>query len=91
MKIINLTDEEYYFLKSIFERIIKQQERKPMKKKWVKHDGLLINLQTGEALDARTNKFVIDVDPELLAYLIEVNDNETNLRALSGSDVNITT
>lgn len=90
MKTITLTDEEYHFIKSLFERIIKQQERKPRKRKWVKHDGLMINLQTGEALDVRSNKFVIDLDPELLAHLIEVHENESNLRALSGSDANNT-
>lgn len=74
MKTITLTDEEYYLLKKLFERIDRQLERKTIKKKWVKHDGLMINLQTGEALDISSNKFVIDVNPELLAYLIETND-----------------
>ena len=106
MKIIELTDEEYYFLKAVFERVTRQLERKPTKRKWVKHDGLMINIETGRAFDIATNKSVIDVTPEVLAMAIEKNmdndscDNaliekvmvaeyESNLRAQSGSDINI--
>ena len=69
MVTIELTDEEFYIMKGIMMRIFKQKERKPITRKWVKHDGCMINLETGSMLDISSNKFVID--------------NDTNLRALA--------
>lgn len=71
---IEITEEEFYVLKIIFDRIDKQNRRVPRKRKWIKQDGFMINLETGSMLDTSSNKFVIDRLPDL--------------RALSGSDVN---
>lgn len=65
MVTIELTDEEYFMLKEIMQRIFKQNERKPRYKKWIKKDGLMINIKTGAMLDTATNKIVIDQIPQL--------------------------
>lgn len=78
MVTIELTDEEFYLLKDIMQRIFKQKERKPRNKKWIKQDGLMINTKTGSMLDTASNKFVID-QPLLL-------ENMTKLRLENTSD-----
>lgn len=60
MVTIELTNEEYYTLKTIFERVIRQKERKPRARTWIKQDGLMINTKTGAMLDTSSNKFIID-------------------------------
>lgn len=70
---IELTDEEFYIMKDIMQRIIRNMERKPRVRKWIKHDGCMINLETGSILDIASNKFVID----------QYNPNDTDPRALA--------
>lgn len=65
MVTIELTDEEFYIMKDIMQRIFIQKERKPRVRKWIKHDGCMINLATGSILDIASNKFVIDQMPGL--------------------------
>lgn len=67
MVTIELTDEEFYIMKDIMQRIIRQKERKPRARKWIKHDGCMINLKTGSMIDVSSNKFVIDQAPDLRA------------------------
>ena len=57
---IELTDEEFYILRDIMQRIVLNLERKPRNRKWIRHDGCMINLETGSMLDTASNKFVID-------------------------------
>lgn len=78
MVTIELTDEEFYIMKSIMQRIVRNMERKPRARKWIKHDGCMINLQTGSILDITSNKFVIDQMPML--------EDMTKLRLENASD-----
>lgn len=64
MVIIQLTNEEWFVIQSIYERVCRQMNRKPMQRKWVRQeDGLILNIETGSIYDARSNKFVIDQVP----------------------------
>ena len=82
MVTIELTEEEFYFLKKIIQRIFKQKERKARKRKWIKYDGCMINLDTGSILDTASNKFVIDQLPDLRAIesLDCIARNKTDMR-----------
>lgn len=64
MVTIQLTQEEWFMLQSLYERVCRQLERKPIKRKWIKQeDGLIVNIETGLTYDSRCNKFVIDQQP----------------------------
>lgn len=67
MVTIELTDEEYYILKGIMQRIVLNMEQNLRRRKWIKYDGCMINLQSGSMLDISSNKFVIDQEPDLRA------------------------
>lgn len=68
---IELTYDEYFMIKSIFERVERQRSKKPRKRKWVKHNGLAINTETGHAIDLITNKSVLPLSSEQLPDLLE--------------------
>lgn len=75
---VELTYEEYFIIKGIIDRVEKKRKRAPQKRKWIKQNGLMINTETGYAIDTVTNKPVIPLAVEKLPDLIEseVNKNE---------------
>lgn len=79
MMTIELTDEEFYILRDIMQRIVRNLERHPRERKWIRHDGYIINLETGSMLDTASNKFVIDQQPDLRALADQMPTSQPGL------------
>lgn len=74
---IELTYDEYFIIKDIFDRVEKQRKKLPKQKKWVKQNGLIVNTETGVAIDTATNRTVIPLSVEKLPDLIESEVNKS--------------
>lgn len=77
MVTIQLTNEEWFIIQSVYERVCRQIERKPIKRKWIKQEeGLIANIETGMIFDSRSNKFVIDQVPNLRALADQMSNTQ---------------
>ena len=70
MKMIQLTDEEFYMIKSIIEREERRIRGIPRKRKWIKQNGIMVNTETGNAIDIASNRLCIQSSAELLPELV---------------------
>lgn len=74
---IELTYDEYFIIKDIFDRVEKQRKKLPKQKKWIKQNGLIVNTETGFAIDTATNRPVIPLSVEKLPDMIESEVNKS--------------
>lgn len=74
---IELTYDEYFIIKDIFDRVEKQRKKLPKQKKWIKQNGLIVNTETGVAIDTATNRPVIPLSVEKLPDMIESEVNKS--------------